>query len=466
MRGRVKRDPGVPGVVLESVSKGEVLASQVERLLHVGEAEAGALVVILGVELKKLLNDVVSDGREEDAELGRNISGGVHARVGLAVGFVLLVRDDQGTAEVEVTSVQAGLVGVGDNVAVNAGLELVGVGVLNIRGSVDESGEVDLAHAVKVSAVTTNSGRDVQPELLGVVVAGARDETRRHDVGLVEALLSAAGEARQLEHDLGATGRETDSRNVVGVATKLADVLLRPLESVLDIPDGRVGDTTLVVIGWAVGKASHTKTVVVRDENKVLGQVEETLRGVLRLAASSESTAVGPDHDGKVLALTASGGPNVHVQTVLLGGAVDIGVGKVSSVDLGLDRGPLGCGPTEVASGNGSKTNVLVLVVTKRLVTSGRNDGGVVEGDRWHGRIGGRSRGGLGHSGQGNEGNNALDLHLGLSRGKECAGVEWPYFPQCDILLLYIVNRESAAPEDTVGPWIDASACAGAESMW
>lgn len=160
----------------------------------------------------------------------------------------------------------------------------------------------------------------------------------------------------------------------------------------LDVPKRQVGGAALVQEGRAVGQAGDAESVVVRDEDEVLGQVEETLGGVLIFAAAGESTAVRPDHDGELLALAVGRGPNVHVETVLLGGAVDVGICQGAIVDLRLDRGPLRLGPAEVARRHGGKADVLVLIVAQRLVTGDGDDSAIVERDGAHGRV----RGGCG----------------------------------------------------------------------
>lgn len=192
---------------------------------------------------------------------------------------------------------------------------------------------------------------------------------------------------RQLEQYLRTTGRNSGSSNLIGITTEGADVLLDPLESMLHVPKRQVGGATLVQEGRAVGQAGDAESVVVRNEDEVLGQVEETLGGVLIFAATSESTTIRPDHDREFLALAVDRGLDVHVETVLGGGAVDVGIGQGAIVDLRLDRGPLRLSPAELARGHSGKADVLVFVVAQRVITCNRNGSAVVERDGGCGRI-------------------------------------------------------------------------------
>lgn len=72
-----------------------------------------------------------------------------------------------------------------------------------------------------------------------------------------------------LEENLGCSSRETHSGNTVSVATKSADVLLGPCESLLNIPYSSVRDTALMQQSRAIGDSSHSQSVVVRDEDEV-----------------------------------------------------------------------------------------------------------------------------------------------------------------------------------------------------
>lgn len=164
-------------------------------LLHVGEAKTRRGVVVLGVKRQNLVDNSIVDGGEEDAEVSSDILGGVHAVVGLAVGLVLLVGDDDGAGEVEAALVELSLVGVGDDVAVDAGLKLVVVGVLDRGGGSVEGVEIDGAHALEAAAGAAGLGGDVLPEGFGVLVAGTGDEAGGHDVRAVVKLLGMAGEA-------------------------------------------------------------------------------------------------------------------------------------------------------------------------------------------------------------------------------------------------------------------------------
>lgn len=402
MGSLVKRDEAVPGLVVHGVGEGEVVGRQVEVLLHVGEAQAGLGVVDLGVQREDLVDDGVGDGGEEDAQVGRDVLGGVDARVGLRVGLVQLVGGDDGAGEVEAALVELGLVRVGDDVAVDAGLELVGVGVLDVGGGGVEGVEVDAAHALDAAARAAGLGGDVQPEGVGVLVAGAGDEAGGHDVGAAVELLGVAGEAGHLEEDLGGAGGETNCSDLIGVTAELGDVPLGPLEGVLDIPDGGVGGTALVQEGGTVGQASHTETVVVSNVDEVLGQIEETFGGVLGLAATGEASAVRPDHHGQVLALGVGRGPDIHVQAVLFRAASNIGGSQVTGVDLRLNGRVLGLGPAEVAGRDGGEADVLVLVVSNGLVAGGGDHRAVVESDGGHGAgADGRGRGRGGGLGDG-----------------------------------------------------------------
>lgn len=112
-----------------------------------------------------------------------------------------------------------------------------------------------------------------------MVVADARNATRRHNIRLVKELGSSTPKASHLEHDLRATDRDTESSDVVRVATEVSDVLLYPLERLCGIPSAQIGDTTFMLVRWSV---RETRAVVVGDEDKVLRQVEQTPGGILR----------------------------------------------------------------------------------------------------------------------------------------------------------------------------------------
>jgi len=73
------------------MGKGQVVGGQVKRLLHVCKAQSWAGVVGLWVKLESFSDNVVSDGGEEDAEFGRDVSNGANSCVSLTVGFMLLV---------------------------------------------------------------------------------------------------------------------------------------------------------------------------------------------------------------------------------------------------------------------------------------------------------------------------------------------------------------------------------------
>lgn len=62
-----------------------------------------------------------------------------------------------------------------------------------------------------------------QEEGLGVLVAGPRNESGRHNVCLTEELLRMAGEPGHFEEDLRTTGGETHSCDIVRVSTKVGD---------------------------------------------------------------------------------------------------------------------------------------------------------------------------------------------------------------------------------------------------
>lgn len=261
--GRVDLDHAVPGLVIEGVGKGHVVGGQVKVLLHVGEAQTGAVVVILGVERQDLVDLFIGDGREEDLQVGRDILSGVNTSVSLAVGLVLLVGNDSWAGEVEAVLVELGLVSIGDKVTVDTGLHLESVVGDQSVGSILEGVEVNGTQASQVTALTADSGRDVLEEGLAVLVAGAGNEAGGHDIGLGVELLSVTSETSLLEERLGSSSREAHGGDGIGVSSKIANVLVHPFQGVLNIPQGDVARTALVEQGWAVCKASHTETVVV-----------------------------------------------------------------------------------------------------------------------------------------------------------------------------------------------------------
>lgn len=158
---------------------------------------------------------------------------------------MLLVGDDGGAGEVEAVLVELSLVRIGDEVTVNTRLQLESVLVNQGVGGVLEGGEVDRAQAGQVTAVASDGRRYVEEEGLGVFVAGSWNESRRHNVCLLEELLCVARESGHLEENLGTTGREAHGCDLVWVSTKVRDVLVDPLESMLHIPETGVARTTL-----------------------------------------------------------------------------------------------------------------------------------------------------------------------------------------------------------------------------
>lgn len=340
-----------------------------------------ARVVVLGVQLERRVHLFVGDGGEEDAQVGGNILGGVNARPRLAVALVLLVGNNRRAGEVEALLVELRLVRVGDKVTINTGLQLEGVVGGNGATGILEGREVDGAQAGQVTTVAAHNGRDILVESLGVLVAGAGDETRGHDVGLGEELLGVASETGHFKQNLRTTGGETHGGDGVRVAAKGANVLVDPLECVLHIPEADVGDAALVEEGRAVGETGEAETVVVRNKDEVGGQIEETLGGVLGLGTAGETTAICPEENGERLVARVGRRPDVHVQTVLGAAAGDILIGQRAIVDLSLNGRPLRGSETQVSGGHGGEADVLVLVVAGGGVGCGRHKGGVVEGD-------------------------------------------------------------------------------------
>lgn len=110
MSGLIKGNHGIPCLVVECLGSGQVMRRQVKVLLHVREPQTGARVIVLGVQRQGFVNNLVRDGREEDAEIGGHVVLGVDSRVGLAVGLVLLVGQNYGAGEVEALLVELGLV--------------------------------------------------------------------------------------------------------------------------------------------------------------------------------------------------------------------------------------------------------------------------------------------------------------------------------------------------------------------
>ena len=91
----------IPGLVVECLRKGQVVSSQVERLLHVRESQARARVIGLWVEGKDLIDNVVSDGRKENTKICGDIFGRVDTGPGRTIGLVEFVGDYEGTRKVE-----------------------------------------------------------------------------------------------------------------------------------------------------------------------------------------------------------------------------------------------------------------------------------------------------------------------------------------------------------------------------
>jgi hypothetical protein len=118
-----------------------------------------------------------------------------------------------------------------------------------------------------------------------MVMTCAWDVSWRHDIGTIEQLFRVTCEASQLEQSLRTTSGEPDSHDFIRVTAKAANILLRPEESLLNIPNSSVGSSTLVQQGRAISQASHTESVIVRNKDEVGGQIEEAFWGVLRLAA-------------------------------------------------------------------------------------------------------------------------------------------------------------------------------------
>ena len=79
MSGSVQRDHSIPCIVVKSLSNCQIVCDQIERLFHVGEAQAWAGVIRLGVQFQKLIDDVIGDGREENSQVRGHILRGVDA---------------------------------------------------------------------------------------------------------------------------------------------------------------------------------------------------------------------------------------------------------------------------------------------------------------------------------------------------------------------------------------------------
>lgn len=62
-------DHAVPCLVRHGVCESHVVGSEVEVLLHVREAQARALIVVLRVQGEGFLNFGVGDGGEENAQV-------------------------------------------------------------------------------------------------------------------------------------------------------------------------------------------------------------------------------------------------------------------------------------------------------------------------------------------------------------------------------------------------------------
>lgn len=264
----------VPSLVGHSMCKSHVVGSKIKVLLHVREAQAGALIVVLRVQGQSLLHLNVGDGGEENTQVSRHVLGGVDARPSLAIRLVLLVGDDGWAGEVEAVLVELSLVRVGHEITVNARLQLESVLVNQGVGRVLEGGKVDRAQAGQVAAVAANGRRHVEEEGLSVFVASSGNESGRHDVCLLKELLCVARKSSHLEKNLRTTGGEAHSCDLVGVSTEVGDILVDPLESVLHIPETGVARTALVQQGRAVGETRNTQSVVVRDEYEITAQVE------------------------------------------------------------------------------------------------------------------------------------------------------------------------------------------------
>lgn len=65
-----QRNHCIPCLVVERLGKRQVVSSQIERLLHVRESKTRARIIGLGVKCEDLVHNIISDGREEDAEVG------------------------------------------------------------------------------------------------------------------------------------------------------------------------------------------------------------------------------------------------------------------------------------------------------------------------------------------------------------------------------------------------------------
>lgn len=130
-----------------------------------------------------------------------------------------------------------------------------------------------------------------------------------------------------LKQSLRCTSRESNAGDLFWIATESANIFLRPLESMLDIPKGYIRCAALVQQSWTVGDASKSKSIVIGNIDKIRTQIEKTLWSVLRFAAAGKTTTITPHHDRNFLALGVRWCPNIHVETIFSGTAVHVGIG-------------------------------------------------------------------------------------------------------------------------------------------
>ena len=113
----------------------------------------------------------------------------------------------------------------------------------------------------------------------------------------------------------------TEDGHIVGVATKLGDILLDPLQGLDLVEDTIVARHLMRALGREGGvneEAEHTKTVVDGDEHHILGTPLLTVELWLRAEALAIATAMNPQRHRQFLAhLTRCLRPHIQIEAVL-----------------------------------------------------------------------------------------------------------------------------------------------------
>jgi len=273
-------------------------------------------------------------------------SGSINSNGGKNSTLILLVASNVGNLGVSTAAVEL-ISGIGNNVAVGSGtkskelreqtkqvLKIIRV----LRTVQDIAG---LAAETSQSVIITGTG--VTSGILSKSAVGTlgtnrsrvkvRKRTARLKNGRVEKLLSVVGVVttvgNKLVSNTHGTSGLTENHDLVGITTKVGNVVANPLETLALVVQTSVG-VALSGDGITTQESIGAGTVVDGNKHNRLAHFHTLLDVAVTRVRSRRTkhkgTTVNPNHDGELsIRLGASGAENVKVETVLIHGDTTLG---------------------------------------------------------------------------------------------------------------------------------------------